>query len=99
MTLQELLYALEQNTEVGIWDIRYPLSKHPKKYQKRPTRQTYCKVKNLKYGDILDLLRLDVLCINVYKDGLLIRLTDKAATKKSLEQYDLVWKLEKSFRK
>lgn len=99
MTLQELLYTLEPNIEVGIWDIRYPLSKYPRKYQKHPTRQTYCKVKNLKYGDILDLLKLDVMGINIYKDGLMIRVTDKAATKKSLEQYDLVNKLEKSFRK
>ena len=99
MTLQELLYTLEPNIEVGIWDIRYPLSKHPRKYQKHPTRQTYCKVKNLKYGDILDLLKLDVMGINIYKDGLMIRVTDKAATKKSLEQYDLVNKLGKSFRK
>lgn len=53
----------------------------------------------LDYGDILDLLKLDVMCINIYKDGLMIRVTDKAATKKSLEQYDLVNKLEKSFRK
>ncbi len=99
MTLQELLYSLDPEIEVGIWDIRYPLSKHPRKYQKHPTRQTYCKVKNLKYGDILDLLKLDVMGINIYKDGLMIRVTDKAATKKSLEQYDLVNKLEKSFRK
>ena len=95
MTLQELLYSLNPDIEVGIWDIRYPLTQHPRKYQKHPTRQTYCKVKNLKYGDILDLLKLDVLCINIYKEGLMIRLNDKAATKKSLEHYDLVYKLKK----
>lgn len=99
MTLQELLYSLDGDTEIGIWDIRRVAPKHPKKYEKHPTRQTYCKVKNLKYGDILDLLKLDVMCINIYKDGLMIRLFDKAATEKSLEQYDLVNKLVKSFRK
>ena len=99
MTLQELLYTLEPNIEVGIWDIRYPLSKHPRKYQKHPTRQTYSKVKNIKYGDIKDLLRLDVLGICVHKDGLLIRIYDKEKTKRSLSNQDLANTIKMVFGK
>ena len=98
MTLQELLNSLSGDTEVGIWDIRYPNNRHPRKYGKQPTRQTYCKVKNLRYGDIYELLRLDVMGVCIYKDGLLIRVYDEAKTKKSLEQYDLVDKFVKRFR-
>lgn len=98
MTLHELLESLDKNAEVGIWDIRNPLSKHKRKYEKSPTRQTYCKVKNLKFGDIEDLLKLDVLCINIYKDGLLIRLYDKAKTENNLKQHSFVDKLAMRFK-
>lgn len=98
MTLHELLESLDKDAEVGIWDIRNPLSKHKRKYEKSPTRQTYCKVKNLKFGDIEDLLKLDVLCINIYKDGLLIRLYDKAKTENNLKQHSFVDKLAMRFK-
>lgn len=99
MTLQELLYSLDGDTEIGIWDIRRVEPKHPKKYEKQPTRQTYSKVKNIKYGDIKDLLRLDVLGICVHKDGLLIRIYDKEKTKRSLSNQDLANTIKMVFGK
>lgn len=98
MTLHELIESLDKDAEVGIWDIRNPLSKHKSKYEKSPTRQTYCKVKNLKFGDIKDLLKLDVLCINIYKDGLLIRLYDKVKTENDLKQHSFIYKLANQFK-
>lgn len=77
MKLQDLLYSLPGETEVGIWDIRNPTEKYKRKFEKSPTRQTYRKVKNLSYHELRDLLQLDVLCVNVYRDGLLIRVYHK----------------------
>ena len=77
MKLQDLLYSLSGETEVGIWDIRNPTARYKRKFAKSPTRQTYSKVQNLKYYELRDLLQLDVLCVNVYRDGLLIRVYHK----------------------
>ena len=77
MKLQDLLYSLPGETEVGIWDIRNPTAKYKRRFEKMPTRQTYRKVKNLSYHELRDLLQLDVLCVNVYRGGLLIRVYQK----------------------
>lgn len=95
MTLKELLYVVDGDTEVGIWDIRRIEPQHPRKYEKHPTRQTYSKVKNLKYGDIKGLLDLDILGVHVCKDGLLIRIHDKEKVERKLNQYDLVNEIKK----
>lgn len=95
MTLKELLYTIDGDTEVGIWDIRRTGTKHPKKYEKQPTRQTYSKVKNLRYGDIKDLLDLDILGVHICKDGLLIRIYDKEKVDRKLNHYDLANEIKK----
>lgn len=74
MKLEELLYVLDKETYVGLWDIRRTNPQYPTKHEKHPTRQTYSMVRNLPYGEIRNLLRCDVLGINVVNDGLLIRL-------------------------
>ena len=77
MKLQELLYCLSGDEEIGIFDIRYAMSEHKRKFGRYPTRQTYKKVKNLTFYELRDLLRLDVMCVNVYEGGLFIRVYDK----------------------
>ena len=87
MKLLDLLSVLMPETEVGIFNIDDRDSK--RKYAKVPTRQTYSKVKNLKGGDIFDLLNLDVMGVNVIKDGLYICVHDREQLKKRIAYGEL----------
>ena len=82
MKLLDLLSVLMPETEVGIFNIDDRDSK--RKYSKVPTRQMYSKVKNLKWGDISNLLNLDVMAVNVFKDGLYICVHDREQLKKRI---------------
>ena len=87
MKLLDLLSVLMPETEVGIFNIEDRDSKC--KYGKVPTRQTYSKVKNLKWGDISNLLNLDVMAVNVFKDGLYICVHDREQLKKRIAYGEL----------
>ena len=96
MKLLDLLSVLTPETEVGIFNLDEWRSKS--KYGKVPTRQTYSKVKNLKWGDIFDLLDLDVMTVNVFKDGLFIRIHDREQLEKRIGYDKLAQSIKERMR-
>ena len=96
MKLLDLLSVLTPETEVGIFNLDEWRSKS--KYGKVPTRQTYSKVKNLKGGDIFDLLNLDVMVVNVLKDGLYICVHDREQLEKRMGYDELAQSIKERMR-
>lgn len=89
MKLNELLSVLSYEQLVGIWNT-------DDKRKRQPTPQTYCKVKNLTYDKIRNILDYDILGVNVCKSngGLLIRVFDRERLYRSVNNIDLARKIK-----
>ncbi len=72
MSLCDLLQKLSFDTLVGIWNI-------DDKRAKRPTPQTYQKVRNLPWSKIGRIINYEVMaiCVNSDSGGLFVRVYDK----------------------
>lgn len=84
MKLWEYLTPLNLDTLVAISNVDRP--------PKRCGRVQYSKLRNIKWEKIRNILNYDVMQVTVHADngGLFIQVFDREATKKSLNNWDIV---------
>ena len=91
MTLQEFLLVCSGDEYVGIWDISKSLSDHKsrKRFEERPSEQSYFKIANIPYGRIRYFLNKEICGINHTEKGFLIRIHNKGEAEKHLDTVGL----------
>lgn len=84
MKLWEFLTPLHMDTLVAISNVDRP--------PKRCGRVQYAKLRNIKWEKIRNILDYDIMQVTVHADngGLFIQVCDREATKKSLNNWDIV---------
>lgn len=80
MTVHEFLQVCRPDAYIGLWNMDVPVnSKYcsAKRFETRPTQQSYFKVGNIPYGRIGRYLDREVLTIDHTEKGFLVRFYDK----------------------